>query len=119
MTIVNKREILFWFEFLLFPLLKFFQEENELLRSTGISHHKKLCIQLKRAERNLLQNALKYAAVSRSKVSASRLETDQNSELKTEKNTSNGDGTTPTNASTSDGMDEATAALNQLGVQAE
>lgn len=106
---------MFLFELSLFP----FQEEHELLRSTGISHHKKLCIQLKRAERNVLQNALKYAAVSRSKVSASRLETDQNSELKTEKNTSNDDGTTPTNANTSDGMDETTAALNQLGVQAE
>ena len=99
--------------------VKNFQEEHELLRNTGISHHKKLCVQLKRAERNVLQNALKYAAVARSKVSASRLETDQNSELKTEENTSNGDGTTPTDASTSDGMDETTSSLNQLAVQGE
>lgn len=81
-----------------------------------MSHHKKLCVQLKRAERKVLQNALKYATTSKNRVTGLRLETDKNCDEKTEESNSNGDGE---DKGRTDGMDDTTAAVNQLGIQAD
>ena len=82
------------------------QEDQELLESAEIAHHKKLCIQLKRAERKVLQNALKYAATTRSKTSD-------------ERNSNAHDDKSPANDNASDRVDETTSAIDQLCVDGQ
>lgn len=92
------------------------QEECELLASEEISYHKKLCIQLKRSERKVLQNALKFAAVLKNKnVQA------QPSDMRAQKGNLNVDikDTSPKNMNGSIGIDETSAAVDQLDIEGE
>ena len=94
-----------------FPSLPF-QEEPTFLNTEGISLHQKLCNKLILAERNILQNALKYVAVLKSKVSG----TASNGETTCEQeNLKEGDKPPP---SSSHVVDEASTALGQLNIQA-
>lgn len=95
------------------------EEECKLLTSDGISHHQKLCVLLKRAERKLLRNALNYTAASKNKVSGSQIERSKSSDTKPHNMSSDCDGTIPVNTSTSDGMDETTSAVNQLVIHGD
>ena len=98
--------------FLSFILSLSFQEEPKFLNTEGISLHQKLCNKLILAERNILQNALKYAAVLKTRVSV----TASNGETTCEQeNLKEGD-KTPSN--TSHGVDEASTAVGQLDIQA-
>lgn len=88
------------------------EEEPKFLNTEGISLHQKLCNKLILAERNILQNALRYVAVLKSKVSV----TASNGETTCEQeNLKEGDKTPP---STSHDVDEASTALGQLDIQA-
>ena len=88
-----------------------FQEEPKFLNTEGISLHQKLCNKLILAERNILQNALRYVAVLKSKVSV----TASNGETTCEQeNLKEGDKT----PSTTHDVDEAGTALGQLDIQA-
>ena len=87
-----------------------------MLASEEISYHKKLCIQLKRSERKVLQNALKFAAVLKNKnVQA------QPSDMRAQKGNLNVDikDTSPKNMNGSIGIDETSAAVDQLDIEGE
>ena len=97
------------------------QEECELLESAEISHHKKLCIQLKRAERKVLQNALKYASTTRNKTAESGLESDRNCDIDTRTPNDHVEDIKPqtTNTNASDEMGETACAVSELSVDGE
>lgn len=101
--------------------LFYLQEECELLESSEITQHRKLCIQLKRAERKVLQNALKYASTSRKETEESRLESDRNRDVENGKRNSNDhvENERLTNTNASDVMDETASAASQLCIGGE
>ncbi|KAL9984830.1 hypothetical protein ACROYT_G007166 [Oculina patagonica] len=96
-------------------------EECELLESSEISHHKKLCIKLKRAERKVLQNALKYASTARKGNAEPRLESDGSPGIENDKRNSNDhvENERLTNTNTSDEMDQTASAASQLCIDGE
>ena len=96
------------------------QDESELLESSGISHHKKLCIQLRRAEQKVLQNALKFASTSRNE-SAERLESGKKCDTESNRGNSsdNVDEMRLTNMNTSGAMDETASNVSQLCIDGE
>jgi len=87
-------------------------EEREALENTEISNHKKLCIQLKRAERRVLEKALKYVSTrTRNKFAETRSETDGNCDTESDN--------TQTNTTSSDGIEDTTSAAGQLFINGE
>ena len=86
------------------------QEERESLESAEISNHKKMCIQLKRAERRVLEKALKFVSTTRNKAAETWLETDRNCDNEIEERQAN---------TTSNDVDDTTSAAEQLCINGE
>lgn len=85
-------------------------EERESLESAEISNHKKMCIQLKRAERRVLEKALKFVSTTRNKAAEIRLETGRNCDNEIEERQAN---------TTSNDVDDTTSAAEQLCINGE
>ncbi|XP_073241569.1 actin-histidine N-methyltransferase-like [Porites lutea] len=96
------------------------QEDSDLLANEELSHHKKLCIQLKRAERQVLQNALKRA-IELKNSTESELETGQSNDLKTDETNSCAElkDASPPNSNGNSEINETLAAVSQLEIQGE
>lgn len=91
-----------------------------MLANEELSHHKKLCIQLKRAERQVLQNALKLATELKNSTQ-SELETGKSNDLKTDATNSPVElkDASPPNSNGNSGINETLAAVSQLEIQEE
>ena len=87
------------------------QEERESLESAEISNHKKLCIQLKRAEKRVLEKALNFVSATRNKTAETRLERGRNCDNETDERQAN--------TTLSHVMDDTTSAAEQLCINGE
>lgn len=87
------------------------QEERESLESAEISNHKKLCIQLKRAEKRVLEKALKFVSTTRNKTAETRFETGRNCDNEIDERQAN--------TTSSDVMDDTTSGAEQLSINGE
>ena len=87
-----------------------FSNSQEELESSEISNHKKLCIQLKRAEKRVLEKALKFVSTTKHKTSETRLETGRNCDNEIEERQAN---------TTSSDVDDTTSAAEQLCINGE
>lgn len=88
-------------------------EDSELLENPEFSHHKKLCIRLKRAEKKVLQIALKHATAIRSKIK----DPSQKRVSDCDQDTSRHNAESSTEENTSNMMDATTSAVDQLCVK--
>ena len=87
------------------------KEERESLESAEISNHKKLCIQLKRAEKRVLEKALKFVSTTRNKTAETRLETGRHCDNEIDERQAT--------TTSSDVMDDITSAAEPLSVNGE
>lgn len=85
-----------------------------MLENPEFPPHKKLCIRLKRAEKKVLQNALKHAAATRSKIKDSYEERDLDCD---DQNTNGHNDKSCTEENTSNMVDATISAVDQLCVQ--